>query len=168
MTVKLSKKVTGFWLLHIKMIVHIKQLTGKMHVGGWTSGRSLTACTKFYCNNVMLQLRLEIYFSHKTNQTYRKCHMHITFDSQQMLCRSLYLLPLQIWIIMNKCSNLWYSQMCKNLLFLLLRQIRVNHMQKCSFGILEKQEQTPVQIRGFAIFLPAFEVQWKLSFLQRM
>ena len=82
------------------MTVHIKQLTGKMHIGGWTSGRSLTACTKFYCNNVMLQLRLEIYFSHKTNQTCRKCHMHITFDCQQMLCSSLYLLPLQIWIIM--------------------------------------------------------------------
>ena len=87
------------------MTVHIKQLTGKMHVRGWTSGRSLTACTKFYCNNVMLQLRLEIYFSHKTDQTYRKCHMHITFDCQQMLGSSLYLLPLQIWIIM--------MQMCK-------------------------------------------------------
>ena len=47
--------------------------------------------------------------------------------------------------------------MSRNLLFLLLRQIRVNHMQKCSFGILEKQEQSPLQIRGFAIFLPAFE-----------
>ena len=45
------------------MTVHIKQLTGKMHVRGWISGRSLTACTKFYCNNVLLQLRLEIYFS---------------------------------------------------------------------------------------------------------
>ena len=32
-------------------------------------------------------------------------------------------------------------------------------MQKCSFAILEKQEQTPLQIRGFAIFLPAFEVK---------
>ena len=72
------------------MTVHIKQLTGKMHVRGWTSGRSLTTCTKFYCNNAMLQLRLEFYFSHKTNQTYRKCHMHITFDCQQMLCSSLY------------------------------------------------------------------------------
>ena len=91
------------------MTVHIKQLTGKMHVRGWTSGRSLTACTKFYCNNVMLQLRLEIYFSHKTNQTYRKCHMHITFECQQMLCSSLNLLPLQIWIIMMqmcKCANI--------------------------------------------------------------
>ena len=39
------------------MTVHIKQLTGKMHIRGWTSGRSLTACTKLYCNNVMLQLR---------------------------------------------------------------------------------------------------------------
>ena len=47
--------------------------------------------------------------------------------------------------------------MCRDLLFLLLRQIRVNHIQKCSFGILEKQDQTPLQIRGFAIFLPAFE-----------
>ena len=28
----------------------------------------------------MLQLKLEIYFSRKTNQTYRKCHMHITFN----------------------------------------------------------------------------------------
>ena len=37
--------------------------------------------------------------------------------------------------------------------------VEINHMQKCSFGILEKQEQTPLQIRGFAIFLPAFEVQ---------
>ena len=91
---KIVKKVTGFWLLYIKMTVHIKQLTGKMHVGGWTSGRSLTACTKFYCNNVMLQLRLKIYFGHKTNQTYMKCHMHITFDCQQMICSSLYLLPL--------------------------------------------------------------------------
>ena len=34
--------------------------------------------------------------------------------------------------------------MSRNLLFLLLRQIRVNHIQKCSFGILEKQEQTLV------------------------
>ena len=141
--------------------MHIKQLTGKMHVRGWTFKRNLTACAKFYCNNVMLQLRLDIYFSHKTNQTYRKCHMHITFDCQQMLCNSLYLFPLQ-------CANLWYSQISRNLLFLLLRQIRVNHMQKCSFGILEKQEQTPLQIRGFAIFLPAFEVKWKLSFLPRM
>ena len=32
-------------------------------------------------------------------------------------------------------------------------------MQKCSFGILEKQEQIPLQISGFAIFLPAFEVK---------
>ena len=32
-------------------------------------------------------------------------------------------------------------------------------MQKCSFAILEKQEQTPLQIKGFAIFLPAFEAQ---------
>ena len=32
-------------------------------------------------------------------------------------------------------------------------------MLKCSFGILEKQEQTPLQIRGFAIFLPVFDVQ---------
>ena len=36
-------------------------------------------------------------------------------------------------------------------------------MQRCSFGILEKQEQTPLQIRVFAIFLPAFKVQWKLT-----
>ena len=100
LTVKLPKKLTGFWFLYIKMTVHIKQLTGNMRVRGWTSGRSLTACTKLYCNNVMLQLRLEIYFSHKTNQTYRKCHMHITFDCQQILCSSLYLLPLQIWINM--------------------------------------------------------------------
>ena len=100
-----KKKITGFWFLYIKMTVHVKQLTGKMHVRSWTSGRSLTACTKFYCHNVMLQLRLEIYFSHKTNQTDRKCHMHITFDCQQMLCTSLYLLPLQIWMIM--------MQMCK-------------------------------------------------------
>ena len=125
------------------MTVHIKQLTGKMHVRGWISGRSLTACTKFYCNNVMLQLRLEIYFSHKTDQTYRKCHMHITFDCQQMLCSSLYLLPLQIWIIM--------MQMYK-FIVTALRQIRVNYMQKCSFGFLEKQEQTPLRSRVFAIF----------------
>ena len=45
-------------------------------------------------------MRLEIYFSHKTSQIYRKCQMHITFDCKQMLCSSLYLLPLQIWIIM--------------------------------------------------------------------
>ena len=82
-----------------------------MHVRGWTSGRSLTACTKFYCNNVMLQLRLEIYFSHKTNQTYRKCHMHITFDCQQMLCNSLYLLPLQIWIMMMQMCKFMYSML---------------------------------------------------------
>ena len=48
----------------------------------------------------MLLLRLEIYFSHKTSQIYRKCHMHITFDCKQMSCSSLYLLTLQIWIIM--------------------------------------------------------------------
>ena len=43
--------------------------------------------------------------------------------------------------------------------FFSLGKIRVNCMQKCSFGILEKQEQTPLQISGFAILLPAFEVQ---------
>ena len=32
-------------------------------------------------------------------------------------------------------------------------------MHKCSFGILEKQEQTPLRIRVFATFLRAFEVQ---------
>ena len=31
--------------------------------------------------------------------------MHITFDCKKMLCSSLYLLPLQIWIIL--------MQMCK-------------------------------------------------------
>ena len=39
MTVKLPKKLTGFLFLYIKMTVHITQLTGKMHVRGWTSGR---------------------------------------------------------------------------------------------------------------------------------
>ena len=43
----------------------------------------------------MLLLRLEIYFSRKTSQIYRKCHMHITFDCKQMSCSSLYLLALQ-------------------------------------------------------------------------
>ena len=37
--------------------------------------------------------------------------------------------------------------------------VEINYMQKCFFGILEKQEQTPLQITGFAIFLPTFEVQ---------
>ena len=54
-------------------------------------------------------------------------------------------------------------QIYRKLLFLLLRQIRV----KCSFGILQKQEQTPLQIRVFAIFLPAFEVLEKLPSFPR-
>ena len=69
--------------------------------------------------------------------------MHITSDCKQMLCGSMYLLPLQIWIIMMqmyKCS------------VIALRQIQVNYMQKCSFGFLEKQEQTPLRSRVFAIF----------------
>ena len=64
------------------MTVHITQLTGKMHVRGWTSGRSLTACTKFYCNNVMLQLRLEIYFTLVTKRIKHignvTCTSHLT------------------------------------------------------------------------------------------
>ena len=140
------------------MTVHIKQLTGKMHVRVGPLG-GVSACTKFYCNNVMLQLRLEIYFSHKTNQTYGKCHMHITFDCQQMICSSLYLLPLQIWIVMIQMFKFMIQPNVQKFLVFALKAIRVNHMQKCSFGILEKQEQTPLQISGFAIFLPAFEVQ---------
>ena len=69
--------------------------------------------------------------------------MHITSDCKQMLCGSMYLLPLQIWIIM--------MQMYK-FIVTALRQIRVNYMQKCSFGFLEKQEQTPLRSRVFAIF----------------
>ena len=69
--------------------------------------------------------------------------MHITSDCKQMLCGSLYLLRLQIWIIM--------MQMYK-LIVIALRQIRVNYVQKCSFGFLEKQEQTPLRSRVFAIF----------------
>ena len=69
--------------------------------------------------------------------------MHITSDCKQMLCGSMYLLPLQIWIIM--------MQMYK-FIVIALRQIRVNYMQKCSFGFLEKQEQTPLRSRVFAIF----------------
>ena len=34
-----------------------------------------------------------------------RCQMHITFDCQQMLCSSLYLLPLQIWIIMMQMGK---------------------------------------------------------------
>ena len=69
--------------------------------------------------------------------------MHITFDCKQMLCSPLYLLRLQIWIIM--------MQMYK-FIVIALGQIQVNYMQKCSFGFLEKQEQTPLRSRVFAIF----------------
>ena len=48
----------------------------------------------------MLQSRLEIYFSQKTSQICRKCHMYITFYWKQILSITLYLLPLQIWLIM--------------------------------------------------------------------
>ena len=97
-------------------------------------------------------MRLEICFSHKTSQIYRKCQMHITFDCKQMLCSSQYLLSLQIWIIMMQMFRVRVSQISRNLLFLLSRQKWVNYIERCSFGILENKSKHHCELEFCNIF----------------
>ena len=68
--------------------------------------------------------------------------MHITSDCKQTLCSSLYLLPMQIWIIM--------MQMCKFIVINLKANTSKLHA-KVLFWFLEKQEQTPSTVKT-AIF----------------
>ena len=83
--------------------------------------------------------------------------MRTTFDCKQTLCSSLYLLPLQIWIIMMQMCKFIQPNTQKFIVFALKANTSKLHA-KVLFWSPGKKGKTPVQLTVFAIFLPKFEV----------